>query len=477
MKGSFQMTKREIDWKAEVEKIKDDLLTDLKSLIAIDSVRNDSLSDKEFPVGPGPAEALQHFLSIAERDGFATENFDNWAGHIDYGEGDDFLGILAHVDVVPAGSGWDTDPFDAIIKDNRLYGRGASDDKGPGIAAYYALKIVRELDLELSKKVRFIMGTDEESDWQCMDHYFDLNPQPLYGFSPDAHFPIINGEKGNISIYLSQAAESDLSGRRLISFQSGLKENMVPQDAEAHLSASESDDQDQVKEKYKQYLENESLDGQVEKVGEEWVFHLTGQASHGAQPEKGKNAGTYLASYLAGLDLQSDGKKYLTFIKDYLHDDPFAKKTNLNIDHEVMGDLTSNIGIMNYLEGESGTITINFRYPSDTDAQHIYQTFQELLKGQMDVSPGDAKEPHYVSADDPLVQTLLEVYEKQTGLEGYEVVIGGGTYARTIERGVAYGAMFPDSIDTMHQANEFIDLDDLFAATAIYAEAIYELAK
>lgn len=471
------MTKPEIDWKAEVKKNKDDLLADLKSLIAIDSVRNDSLADKEFPVGPGPAKALQHFLSVAERDGFVTENFDNWAGHIDYGDGDDSLGILAHVDVVPAGSGWDCDPFHALIKDNRLYGRGASDDKGPGIAAYYAMKIVRDLDLKLSKKVRFIIGTDEESDWQCMDHYFSLNPQPLYGFSPDANFPIINGEKGNVSVYLSQAANSDLSGRRLISFQSGLRENMVPQDAEAHLSVLEGDEWGQMSEKYEYYLREEGLDGQVEKVGEEWVFHLVGKASHGAQPEKGKNAGTYLANYLAQVDIQANGKKYLTFIKDYLHDDPFAEKTKLNKHDEVMGDLTSNIGIMNYVDGESGTITINFRYPSNADAQSIFQTFQELVDEEMVVSPGDDKEPHYVSADDPLVQTLLEVYEKQTGLEGYEVVIGGGTYARTIERGVAYGAMFPHSIDTMHQANEFIDLDDLFAATAIYAEAIYELAK
>ena len=471
------MTTQKIDWKARVDKVKEDLLRDLASLIAIDSVRDDSLADEEFPVGPGPAEALQHFLSIAERDGFVTENFDNWAGHIDYGNGEETLGILAHVDVVPAGSGWNSDPFQALIKDNRLYGRGASDDKGPGMAAYYAMKIVRDLDLELSKKVRFIIGTDEESDWKCMNHYFSLNPQPLYGFSPDANFPIINGEKGNVSIYLSQPADSNLSGRRLVNFQSGLRDNMVPQDAVARLSVLEGDNRDQMSAEYTHYLEEEGLEGRLEKAGEEWVFYLTGKASHGAQPEKGRNAGTYLAHYLARSDLQENGKKYLTFIDSYLHDDPFAEKTKLIKHDEVMGNLTSNIGIMNYIDGEAGTITINFRYPSKADAQTIFQSFQELADEEMVVSLGEDKEPHYVPADDPLVQTLLAVYEKQTGLEGYEVVIGGGTYARTIERGVAYGAMFPDSIDTMHQADEFLDLDDLFAAAAIYAEAIYELAK
>ena len=132
-------------------------------------------------------------------------NIDNYAGDFEFGQGDEVLGIFAHLDVVPAGSGWDTDPYEPVIKDGKLYARGSSDDKGPTMACYYALKIIKELELPVSKRVRFIVGTDEESGWGDMDYYFAHNglKDPDFGFSPDAEFPIINGEKGNITTYLS----------------------------------------------------------------------------------------------------------------------------------------------------------------------------------------------------------------------------------------------------------------------------------
>ena len=161
----------EINWKNEVEKRKDDLLEDLFTLLRVDSVRDDEKATAELPVGPGPKEALDVFLEIGKRDGFITKNVDNYAGHIEYGEGEELMGVLGHVDVVPTGTGWDTDPFEPVIKDDRIYARGSSDDKGPSMAAYYAIKIIRDLGLPVSKRVRMIIGTDEESGWQCMTHY------------------------------------------------------------------------------------------------------------------------------------------------------------------------------------------------------------------------------------------------------------------------------------------------------------------
>src|SRR5690625_2233938 len=119
----------DINWKELVEKYQDDFTEDLFTLLKIDSTRDDDAATDEFPVGPGPVEALDAFLEIGKRDGFATENFDNWAGHIEFGEGEELLGVLGHVDVVPAGTGWDTDPVEQVIKDNILYARGSSDDK------------------------------------------------------------------------------------------------------------------------------------------------------------------------------------------------------------------------------------------------------------------------------------------------------------------------------------------------------------
>ena len=160
-----------VDFKAEVEKRRDEMMADLYSLLEINSERDDSKADAEHPFGPGPVKALEKFLEIAKRDGYETKNVDNYAGHFTFGEGEEELGIFAHMDVVPAGSGWKTDPYKPEIIDGKLYARGSSDDKGPTMACYYGLKIIKDLGLPVSKRVRFVVGTDEESGWGDMDYF------------------------------------------------------------------------------------------------------------------------------------------------------------------------------------------------------------------------------------------------------------------------------------------------------------------
>lgn len=230
-----------IDWKKEAAARKDDFLNDLVDLLKIDSVRDDSKATEDAPVGPGPKKALEAFLALGEKDGFVTKNTGNIAGHIEYGEGDETMGVLVHVDVVPPGNGWETDPFDPVIKDGRIYARGSSDDKGPGMAAYYAIKMIKEMNLPISKRIRFIIGTDEESGWQCMDHYLAVEETPDFGFSPDANFPIINGEKGNVSLYVNTKGTTTGGKNELISFDAGLRENMVPRDAVAVFNSEEAE--------------------------------------------------------------------------------------------------------------------------------------------------------------------------------------------------------------------------------------------
>ena len=465
----------EINWQELVQDYKADFLEDLFTLLKIDSVRDDDAATEEFPVGPGPVEALDAFLEIGKRDGFGTESFDNWAGHIEYGEGKELLGILGHVDVVPVGTGWDTDPFEPVIKNGRVYARGSSDDKGPTMAAYYALKIIRDLKLPVSKRIRVIIGTDEESGWGCMDHYLKVAETPDFGFSPDANFPIINGEKGNVSVQLNFNGENGET-TRLVSFDSGLRPNMVPQDAEAVVAV---EDAEVLVEAFKAYLEAQPVTGEATVDGHNVTLAVVGQASHGAQPANGINAATYLADFLNGFDFEKDAKAYLNVIATYLHENSDGKKLGINHVDDLMGELTANFGIFKFTEGEENFVNANMRFPQGTDGDNILAQFKEKLK-DADVKAeivGLSKEPHYVPKDDPLVETLLNVYHKQTGLDAHEMIIGGGTYGRLLERGVAFGAMFPDSIDTMHQANEFMAIDDLMRAMAIYAESIYELVK
>lgn len=463
-----------IDWKAEVEKRQDALLEDLFSMLKIESVRDESIATTEAPLGPGPKAGLDKFLEIGARDGFKTLNLDGLAGHIEFGEGDETLGILAHVDVMPAGNGWDTDPFSPVVKNGRIYARGASDDKGPGMAAYYGLKIIQELGLPVSKKVRFIIGTDEESGWRGMTHYLENMPEPDFGFSPDAFFPIINGEKGNITYFLNfngSNGEKD----QLLEFDAGLRENMVPRDAKAVIKTENGAEMEEV---FNEFIAANVVTGELERHDDMVTISMVGKAAHAQEPKNGENAGTFLALFLNQFDFGGDAGNYLRLAADYLHKDSRMNNFNIAFTDDIMGDLTMNSGIFTFKADKGGQMALNFRFPKGMTEVDIKRGIENITN-EMDVTieAGRLQGPHYVSPEDPLVKTLLGVYTKQTGEKAEGLVVGGGTYGRLLKRGVAFGAMFPGAPDTMHQANEFIPLDDVFKAAAIYAEGIYELIK
>ncbi|MGT2947723.1 dipeptidase PepV [Streptococcus devriesei] len=466
-----------VDFQKEVDKRRGDILADLFRILQINSERDDSKADVKHPFGPGPAQALQHFLKMAERDGYETKNVDNYAGHFEYGQGDEVLGIFAHLDVVPAGSGWKTGPYLPEIINGKLYARGASDDKGPTIACYYGLKIIKDLGLPVSKKVRFVVGTDEESGWADMDYYFEHVglPEPDFGFSPDAYFPIINGEKGNITEYL-HFGNSNGGSFTLKSFKGGLRENMVPESAVAVFTGNLSLEYLQLS--LDTFAESHNLKASL--TENEGHFHLTvhGKSAHGSTPEAGINGATYLALFLSRFDFAGDAKAYLDLAGKILLNDHAGEKLGVAFVDKQMGALSMNAGVFDFdAEVADNTIALNFRYPQGIDSQTI-KTKLEQLSGVKEVTLSEHEHtPHYVPMDDPLVSTLLAVYEKHTGDKGHEWVIGGGTFGRLLKRGVAFGAMFPHSTDTMHQANEFVDVEDLYKAAAIYAEAIYELIK
>lgn len=472
-----------IDWQKEVEARKDDLMKDLFDLLRVKSERDDSQKTADAPFGPGPRDALKHMLAYGERDGFTVKNVDNYAGHIDFGEGDETLGIFGHMDVVPAGDGWDTDPYEPVLKDGKIYARGSSDDKGPSMAAYYGLKIVRDLGLPLSKKVRFVVGSDEESGWADMNYYFQHEEKPDFGFSPDAEFPIINGEKGNVTlgIHFHGNNEGDYT---LHSFTAGLRENMVPGSATAKLKAPTTEKALAMEKAFFDFVEAHPVTGDIQTNDAEVVIELVGKGAHGAHPEAGVNAGTFLALFLDQFRFDGGAKQFIHVAATYLHEDFYGEKLGVAREDEKMGKLTMNAGLFAFKANQDGVqadnfVTLNFRYPKGVTAEGLEIGVDSTLgmEGASVTRNERNMLPHYVPEDDPLVATLLQVYEDHTGEKGYEQIIGGGTYGRLLERGVAYGAMFPGYTDTMHQANEFMTVDDLLRATAIYADAIYRLAK
>lgn len=466
-----------IEWKAEIEKRQAAFLEDLKTILRVESVRDDSKATIEAPFGPGPKAALETFLSIAKTAGFRTKNIDNVVGYAEIGPEDasESVAILAHVDVMPAGEGWDSNPFEPVIKDGKLIARGASDDKGPGMAAFYGMKILKELNVPLKRRVRFIVGTDEENDWGDMDKYFSVEPQPTMGFSPDAEFPVINGEKGNVTYEIKFEGTND-GEFTLLNFDSGLRPNMVPGKAVALVQAP---DASSMIEEFNAYLESHpQISGQFDPLPEGLKFIINGKQVHGASPEIGENAGTYLANFLKDFAFGSNAKGYLTLLGGVLHDDALAQKLGVAYVDDVMGPLTMNIGIQKFKDQKPGFINLNFRYPKGVDYQNIEQALTDKLGifTAKVVLGGHHMAPHYVPADDEIVKTLIDVYNRQTGLNGVPEVVGGGTYGRLMERGVAFGALFPGDEDTMHQANEFMTIESLVKAAAIYGEAIERLA-
>ncbi|WP_347128058.1 dipeptidase PepV [Staphylococcus capitis] len=464
-------------WKEKVLEYENQMIDDLKGLLSIESVRDDSKASKDAPVGPGPRQALDYMYELAERDGFSTHDVDHIAGRIEAGQGEDILGILCHVDVVPAGDGWDSDPFDPVVTDDAIIARGTLDDKGPTIAAYYAVKILNDMNVDWKKRIHMIIGTDEESDWKCTDRYFQTEEMPTLGFAPDAEFPAIHGEKGITTFDLIQDQineDVDEPDYELLNFESGQRYNMVPDHAEARVLVKEN--MTDVIQNFEYFVEQNELQGESTVDSGILILTVEGKAVHGMDPSLGVNAGLYLLKFLSSLNLDKSAKDFVEFNNRYLFDSHFGEKMGMKFHTDVMGDVTTNIGIIKYDNKEAGRYGVNLRYPQGFEFEEAVERFTNEIKDiGFSLELGKVQKPHYVDKDDPFVEKLVKAYRNQTGDMTEPYTIGGGTYARNLDKGVAFGAMFEDTEDLMHQKNEYMTKKQLINATSIYLEAIYAL--
>lgn len=470
----------EMNWQIEVEKRKDDLIEDTKKLLQIKSVLDEENAEENAPLGKGVKEALDFMLQLGESDGFTAKNVGNLAGHLEFGQGEEIVGVLCHVDVVPEGDGWTSDPFGAEIRDGKIYARGAIDDKGPTMAAYYAMKIVKELGLPLNKRVRMIIGTDEESNWRCVEHYFQHEEMPVMGFAPDADFPIIYAEKGISDFDLVQMKDDTKRDEdaqvQVLTFQSGRRYNMVPDFAKAILEVNI--EPTEVIQSYANFLKQHELTGKYYMENGALILEAEGVSAHGMEPDNGKNAGLYLAEFLALVNIDSKANQYFQFVTKYLRGDSRGEKLGIAYSDEITGDLTINVGKLSYSQEECGRLGLNVRYPVTNKMDETKEKIESLLKEEkFTIENFSDSKPHHVDEDDFLIQTLKQVYEQQTGEKAELITIGGGTYARSLKSGVAFGPLFPGREDIAHQKDEYMYIEDMLKATAIYAQAIFELAK
>ncbi|WP_201346729.1 dipeptidase PepV, partial [Lactobacillus nasalidis] len=413
---------------------------------------------------------------IAARDGFQTENIDNYAGVATFGEGDQELGVAVHVDVVPPDEGWSQDPFTPWVKGGRVYGRGASDNKGPALAAYYALLALKEAGFQPKKKITLIIGTDEETDWVGVKYYLKKRPAPDWVFSPDSSFPIVTGQDG-LAVLKTAFTGEEAGSLSLDSFSAGQATNMIPAAATAAVSGEGSSE---IAAAYPDFLAQSGLSGQAEATAEGLLLTLEGVSAHASVPWEGKNGACLLASFLRNFPFAGRAKNFLDFAGQLELEDYYGEKIGIANTDPEMGKSINCPAVFRYQKGQEAFIKSDIRYSRGTRPEKMSQQLNAKFGAfcQTTFQPyEDFEKPHFVSSSDPFVKTLLSVYEKQTGQAGETIISAGANYGRFFKNGVGYGPAFPGSLDTAHAIDESVSLDELEKSLAIYAEAIYELSK
>ena len=442
----------------------------LAALLKIPSKRADPQPGA--PYGPACAQALDTALELGRSLGFSAVDLDHYIGYLETGSGPELLGVLAHLDVVPEGEGWIHPPYGAVIEDGVIWGRGTQDDKGPAIAALYAMLALKEAGVIFDRRVRLILGCDEESGSSDLVHYCAHAETPGMIFSPDADYPVVNGEKGILRAALSCALPQEGLLPRVVSLAAGERVNIVVSSARARvegLSAAEI---------RPAAAAAEAATGVTFVLKEEaggLAIEALGTGAHGASPHKGNNAATALIGLLAVLPLQQKQAAVFSELARLLpHGDWEGKALGIACSEPILGGLTCNLGLLSSGGGKLSAV-LDIRYPLGHTGEDLVARMKKaavLFDAQVvtDVAP------HYVPADHPLVQKLLEAYTEITGKEGRCLSIGGGTYAHDFACGVAFGCMFEDQEDLMHQPNERLPLELLKLNTRILARAIFKLS-
>ncbi|MDS3807184.1 dipeptidase [Streptococcus pneumoniae] len=434
--------------------VKDEFLISLKTLISYPSVLNEG--ENGTPFGQAIQDVLEKTLEICRDIGFTTYlDPKGYYGYAEIGQGAELLAILCHLDVVPSGdeADWQTPPFEATIKDGWVFGRGVQDDKGPSLAALYAVKSLLDQGIQLKKRLRFIFGTYEETLWRCMARYNTIEEQASMGFAPDSSFPLTYAEKGLLQVKLHGPGSDQLE------LEVGGAFNVVPDKANYQGPL------------YEQVCNGLKEAGYDYQTTEQTVTVL-GVPKHAKDASQGINAVIRLATILAPLQEHPA----LSFLATQAGQDGTGRQIFGDITDEPSGHLSFNVaGLM--INHERSEIRIDIRTPVLADKEELVELLTRCAQNyQLRYEEFDYLAPLYVAKDSKLVSTLMQIYQEKTGDNSPAISSGGATFARTMPNCVAFGALFPGAKQTEHQANECAVLEDLYRAMDIYAEAVYRLA-
>ena len=468
------MYREKID--AYIDSKKDEMIEDLKTLVRIDSQRGRAKEGK--PFGDGPAKVVAAAEGLMKQYGLQTTNYDNYVVTGDFGTQEKALDILAHLDVVPVTEDWTvTEPFQPKVVDGRIYGRGTADDKGPAIAALYALRAIRELGLPMKKSVRLILGSDEECGSGDLEYYYAKEQEAPYTFTPDADFPLINIEKGSFKGEFSADFPAEDAKAYVVSFTSGDKVNVVPARATLVVAGVEAAVVEEAAARVTAqtnvaFITESQADGTVK-------VSARGVAAHASTPAEGKNALTATLRLITALPL--DATKGLTALLGlealFPYEDTCGKQAGIDRENEESGALTLCFSIMDYTTEHLHAI-FDARLPIGCTKENTsYPVKEALAQYGITLDNDELREPHCVPGDSWFVQTLLGSYERYFGKKGKALSTGGGTYVHELERGVAFGCMVPEVDNHMHGDDEFMEIEMLLRSAKIFADAIMKICN
>ncbi|NBH33120.1 M20 family peptidase [Clostridiaceae bacterium] len=451
-----------------------EMIEDICELCRINSEKMPA--EEDMPYGPGAAECLDAALDMAEGYGFEVQDYDGYVGCVDFDSSlPKQLDILAHLDVVPAGEGWQvTEAFEPVVKDGNLYGRGTADDKGPAVAALYAMRAVKELGIPLKKNVRLIMGTDEECGSSDIKHYYAIEKEAPMTFSPDGQYPVVNVEKGRLGGHFTASFEASSQLPRLVKIEAGTKLNVVPGKAAATVEGLALSVLEETAEAVKKETGIE-----FQFVSKEPFCEITaiGTGAHASKPQEGNNALTGILTLICRLPFapcpQIECVKKMTALIP--HGDVNGKVLGVNLEDSVSGELTLAFSMLT-VDGSGLDGQFDSRVPVCGNEDNVLKVIKDKMAKEGFCLLNDSMSaPHQVDGDSKLVKTLLKIYERYTGKEGKCLSIGGGTYVHDLKNGVAFGASMPETDNRMHGADEFAVVEELVTSAAMFAQAIVEL--
>ncbi len=444
----------------------DEIISDLTKVIAIPSV---SISQEgAHPFGEDCAEVIDSVMEMAGNYGLSAKNVDYYAMHAEYGEGEENAVVMAHLDVVPAGEGWENPAYELTQKGGKLIGRGTGDNKGPAIVALHCLRALKDAGVAGKRKIRVVLGVSEETGMEDMRYYFSKEQLPTMGFTPDASYGICNCEKG----LFSYTAEGSNDSAVVKSFKAGTVPNAVPYKAECKVICTDE--------------EFSALKANAEKLEGDFIITQTecgaeilskGKAAHASTPQEGFNAASYLVELLFSVFSSEKMGAFFSYINDKIGTAHDGSLMGVKMSDEESGSLTFNLGIVECNEAKC-SLTVDIRYPATKKGADINAIIKKAtIDAGLNYTLKHDTAPLYLPKDSAFIRLLKGAYEDTTGKPCEIFSMGGGTYAREMKgHGVAFGAGFPDNPDgEAHTANEFVWEENLKLHAQICLEAMYRM--